>query len=264
MKKISKALIAAAAAVAFAVVPGTSAFAIGWGAPSDQYVASDGYTYCPTDGTESDGYTSDGYASSDQYLTPAPDANYTSDGYTQSDHSIRCYAPEVRTANIDLGNGVSAVVIAHGGSIEEPDITATQAKNTSINAGWEAPAPRSLVIKPTEKNGATSATIIYNLGEKYNGYSTKVFAEHGDGTTDVYDGSQVTDKLATVEATKLSTFTLVVRQLTPGQTDDTTTSISNPTTTPVTTPVKKTTSNTSAKSPQTGLFFFADLFADLF
>lgn len=120
------------------------------------------------------------------------------------------YLDDATSAPIDLG-GVTVNVIGHGGDIKVPTVTDTQASNAKFNDGWAAPASKSLVVEPTSYKGATSATLIFNLGEKYEGAEVKVFAQHEDGTADVYTGSKVSDKLSTVEIGKFSVFTVAVK-----------------------------------------------------
>ena len=120
------------------------------------------------------------------------------------------YLDGATSAPIDLG-GVTVNVIGHGGDIKVPTVTDTQASNAKFNDGWASPASKSLVVEPTSYKGATSATLIFNLGEKYEGAEVKVFAQHEDGTTDVYTGSKVSNKLSTVEIGKFSVFTVAVK-----------------------------------------------------
>lgn len=184
---------------------------------------------------------------------PSYENNYNpSYEYQLPDHAPSYgYSDGARSADIDLGGGVKVVVIGHGGDIQAPATTSTQASNTVLNDGWVAPTAKSLVVEPTSSaawngksyKGAKSATLIFNLGDKYEGAEVKVFAQHGDNTTDVYTGTKVSGKISTVEVSKLSTFTVVVKPAsgTKGK-------------------------NTSSKSPVTGVLLadVAEYVADLF
>lgn len=143
---------------------------------------------------------STGGDSADGY-TPSYDWHAPSAGYTDGTES----------APVSLGAGVTVNVIGYGGDIKTPQISDTQASNTQLNDGWLAPASKSLVVEPTSYRGATSAKLIFNLGDKYEGAEVKVFAQHQDGTTDVYNGTKVSNKISTVEISKFSVFTVAVK-----------------------------------------------------
>ena len=145
---------------------------------------------------------------------PSPDSKFPNTATPSYDGNFHApsagYVDGTKSAPINLG-GVTVNVIGHGGDIKVPTVTDTQASNAKFNDGWASPASKSLVVEPTSYKGATSATLIFNLGEKYEGAEVKVFAQHGDGTTDVYTGSKVSDKLSTVEIGKFSVFTVAVK-----------------------------------------------------
>jgi hypothetical protein len=100
-------------------------------------------------------------------------------------------------------NDVYLEVVASAGTIESVGESAKQASNVKL-AGNDAVVASFEII-----GDATNVGLAFSVGEKWAGYTFKVFIEHNDGSTEVKTATVGSDGLLSLRVDKLSIFTLV-------------------------------------------------------